>query len=367
MNTVKTILAAGMTMMAISCADKTTKEMDFTTLPLITVEEHFSAQEIIDANAKYASLKPKPTGKMAEAARFFASRRLIGEDLLDIDGKRLHHMDSLGIGMQILSFTAPIDNVVPADEAVQMARRANDILASRASQHPDRFRAMATLPMADPMAAAAELERCVKELGMVGVLLTGQYNGRFYDEPEFFPIFEKAAELDIPVYWHPEFVNSDIIDYYYMSDSYSAIVGAELGSAGFGWHIDVGIHVARMVLSGIFDKLPNLKFVTGHWGEDIPAFLERMDYMLDQEKTGLKKKVSDYYKDNIWYTPSGIMSELQLDYFVKLFGAEHIIWSEDYPYIQNEPLRFFLDKADLTADQKYAIARGNAEKIFKLK
>ena len=217
------------------------------------------------------------------------------------------------------------------------------------------------------MVAAAELERCVKELGMVGVLLTGQYNGRFYDEPEFFPIFEKAAELDIPVYWHPEFVNSDIIDYYYMSDSYSAIVGAELGSAGFGWHIDVGIHVARMVLSGIFDKIPNLKFVTGHWGEDIPAFLERMDYMLNQETTGLQKKVSDYYKENIWYTPSGIMSELQLDYFVKLFGAEHIIWSEDYPYIQNEPLRFFLDKADLTADQKYAIARGNAEKIFKLK
>lgn len=162
-------------------------------------------------------------------------------------------------------------------------------------------------------------------------------------------------------------MKSEIIDYYYMSDSYSPIVGAELGSAGFGWHIDVGIHVARMVLSGIFDKLPNLKFVTGHWGEDIPAFLERMDYMLDQEKTGLKKKVSDYYKDNIWYTPSGIMSELQLDYFVKLFGAEHIIWSEDYPYIQNEPLRFFLDKADLTADQKYAIARGNAEQIFKLK
>ena len=152
-----------------------------------------------------------------------------------------------------------------------------------------------------------------------------------------------------------------------MSDSYSAIVGAELGSAGFGWHIDVGIHVARMVLSGIFDKLPNLKFVTGHWGEDIPAFLERMDYMLNQETTGLQKKVSDYYKENIWYTPSGIMSELQLDYFVKLFGAEHIIWSEDYPYIQNEPLRFFLDKADLTADQKYAIARGNAEQIFKLK
>ena len=366
MNALKTILAAGVATLAMACTDNNSKEMDFTTLPLITVEEHFAAQEIIDANAKYAHLKPKPTGKMAEAMKFFGERRFIGESLMDIGKKRLPHMDSLGIGMQILSYTAPIDDVVPVDEAVRIARRANDILAEQVAAHPGRFRAMATLPMGHPQAAAAELERCVKELGFVGVLLTGTYKGRFYDEPEFFPIFEKAAELDVPVYWHPDFVNRDIIDYYYMSDSYSAIVGAELGSAGFGWHIDVGIHVARMVVSGIFDKLPNLKFVTGHWGEDIPAFLERMDYMLDQEKTGLKKKVSDYYKDNIWYTPSGIMSEMQLDYFVKLVGAEHIIWSEDYPYLPDVQLRFFLEKADLTPDQKYAIARGNAEKIFKL-
>ncbi len=341
--------------------------MDFKTLPLITIEEHFTSQEIIDANAKYSYLKPKPVGKMAEAMSFFASRRLIGQDLLDIDRKRLPHMDEYGIGMQILSYTAPVDDVVPADEAVRICREANDILAQRVAEHPDRFRAMATLPMADPEAAAAELERTVKELGFVGVLLTGQYKGRFYDEPEFLPIFAKAAELDVPVYWHPDFVKSEIIEYYYMSDSYSAIVGAEFGSAGFGWHLDVGIHVARMVLSGIFDKYPNLKFVSGHWGEDIPAFLERMDYMLDQEKTGLKKKVSDYYKENIWFTPSGIMSGMQLDYFVKLVGTEHIIWSEDYPYIKNQPLRFFLDKSDLTPEQKYAIARGNAEKIYKLK
>ncbi len=227
-------------MMAISCADKSTHEMDYNALPLITVEEHITSQEIIDANAKYAYLKPKPTGKMAEAMKFFSTRRLIGQDLLDIEKKRLPHMDSLGIGVQILSYTAPVDDVVPADEAVRICREANDILAARVAEHPDRFRAMATLPMADPEAAAAELERTVKELGFVGVLLTGQYKGRFYDEPEFFPIFEKAAELDIPVYWHPDFVNSDIIDYYYMSDSYSPIVGAELGSAGFGWHIDVG-------------------------------------------------------------------------------------------------------------------------------
>ena len=89
--------------------------------------------------------------------------------------------------------------------------------------------------------------------------------------------------------------------------------------------------------------------------------------MLDQKLTGLQKPVSQYYKDNIWYTPSGITSEMQLDYFVKLFGADHIIWAEDYPFILDQPIRFFLDKTDLSDEQKYAIARGNAEKIFKLK
>ena len=131
----------------------------------------------------------------------------------------------------------------------------------------------------------------------------------------------------MPIYWHPSLVAPQIIDYYYMSGSYSAQVGAELSSAGFGWHLNVGIEVIRMVLSGIFDKLSGLKFISGHWGEDIPAYLERMDYML---------------------------------------GADHIIWAEDYPFILDQPIRFFLDKSDLSEEQKYAIARGNAEKLLKI-
>ena len=340
--------------------------MDIKNIPLITIEEHFTTQEIIDANAAYSHLKPKPTGKMAEAMQFFYSRNFIGNKLTDIEGERLAYMDEHGIGTQILSLVSPVDDVVPADDAVRLVRRANDILADNVARHSDRFRAFAALPMADPAAAATELERCVKDLGFVGILLCGPFRGRFYDEPEFFPVFEKAAELDVPIYWHPSLVAPQIIDYYYMSDSYSATVGAELSSAGFGWHLNVGIEVIRMVLSGIFDKLPGLKFISGHWGEDIPAYLERMDYMLDQELTGLKRPVSQYYKDNIWYTPSGIASEMQLDYFVKLFGADHIIWAEDYPFILNQPIRFFLDKTDLTTEQKYAIARGNAEKLLKL-
>ena len=179
-------------------------------------------------------------------------------------------------------------------------------------------------------------------------------------------MFAKAAELGVPVSLHPAFINQAVMEHYYMSDSYSPIVGAELSSAMFGWHLDVGIHLVRLVLSGIFDKLPDLKIVSGHWGEDIPFFLDRMDYMQNMVNTGLKKKISDYYKGNVYITPSGIVSENDMDFILKVFGPERIIWSEDFPYIRTDKIRFFLDNPCLSDEQKYLISRGNAEKLYKL-
>ena len=125
-------------------------------------------------------------------------------------------------------------------------------------KHPDRFAAFATLPMVDSTEAAKELERCVKEYGFVGALITGTYQGKFYDDPMFFPIFEKAAELDVPISWHPEFPAAQIQTHYYSSDNYPLSTGMQFATAGFGWHLDVGLHMTRLVPSGIFDKLPNL-------------------------------------------------------------------------------------------------------------
>ena len=153
--------------------------MDIKKIQLIGIEEHFTDQRILDAMAAFTSQQPAPTGKYKEIADFFRGHTLVGDALLDIDNIRLPHMDSIGVGMQILSYPAPIADVIPAEEAVKIARQANDILADIVREHPDRFRAMALLPMAAPEAAAAELERCVKELGFVGTMLYGQYKGRF--------------------------------------------------------------------------------------------------------------------------------------------------------------------------------------------
>ena len=222
------------------------------------------------------------------------------------------------------------------------------------------------MPFAAPDAAADELRRVVKKYNFCGALVAGQFNGRFYNEAEFFPIFKAAAELDVPIYFHPAIVRQEIQSYYYLSDAYSQTVGAVLGSYGLGWHFDVGVHVLRMILSGILDKLPTLKIISGHWGETIPAFLDRLDQALPKKVTGLKKIVSDYYRESVYLTPSGILSENQLEYLVKVMGADHIIYALDYPYTKPEKPFEFLAESNLTAEQKEMIAHGNAEKILHL-
>ena len=334
-------------------------------MKIITLEEHYADQRIMDENNAFNGNRPQMKPEQAEAMKFLMSRSFPGPELLDFE-QRIQYMDKNRIDMQVLSMTTPVTDLVPPADQVRIIRQANDITKEQIDKYPGRFAGFACLPMADPEAAAQELERCVKELGFCGTMIAGRYKGRFYNEPEFLPIFEKAAELDVPVYFHPALIPMEVQDIYYMSDSYSFIVGAELASAGYGWHSEVGIQIVRMILSGIFDKLPNLKFISGHWGETIPAFLERMDTILDQEITGLKKTVSEYYKEHVYITPSGIMSADQLEYIVKVMGADHVMYAVDYPYMKPDNVYEFLMDSNLTDEEKELIAHVNAERILHL-
>jgi predicted TIM-barrel fold metal-dependent hydrolase len=109
--------------------------------------------------------------------------------------------------MQVLSYTNTVPKDLPASKAVYFNAMANDELAAYVEAGPSRFAAFATLPMQDPHAAAAELERCVTQLGFKGALLDAWFNGHGYEEERFLPVFEKAAELDVPISLHPSFVD----------------------------------------------------------------------------------------------------------------------------------------------------------------
>ena len=326
-------------------------------MKLITLEEHYSDSRIMEINNKYSSYRISSTTPHGTG---------ILDDLTNFD-KRIKYMDDNNVAIQVLSMTSPIGDKVPPMEAIKACQLANNITKEHIDQYPGRFLGFATLPMCSPTEAAKELERCVKELHFVGALLAGRYQGRFLNEKEFLPIFEKAEELDVPLYLHPAFIPPEVKKAYYDSDAYSEAVAFELSSVGYGWHSEVGIQVLRLILSGIFDKFPKLKIIIGHWGETVPCFLDRLDFMLGKDITGLKRNVSEYFKDNVYITPSGITSNDQLEYIVKLMGAEHVLYSIDYPYVNpNDPYGFLINSS-LNDEQKELIAYKNAERLLNIK
>lgn len=334
---------------------------------IITIEEHFVIRNISQMVAAFNS---KQNGGMAPndtvQKELMAIVLPTNDDIEDVGQRRIKFMDESGIDMQILSYGAGSpQNITDINLATELCEEANNELARLIKNHPSRFAGFAILPVADPTAASKELNRAVKELDLKGAMLSGTFNDRFFDEPEFLAIFSKAQDLNVPLYMHPAIIPKSIAAHYYQSNNWSAVSGAMFASAGYGWHLDSGIAIVRLIASGIFDKLPGLKLISGHWGELVPFFLNRLD---DQFGKTLKlnRKISDYYKSNIYITPSGLFSEAQLKYVIDELGADKIIYSADYPFLIDKNTRKFLETASISIEDKEKIGYKNAEKLLSL-
>ena len=328
---------------------------------LITVEEHYNS-EIISKKIHgiYAEHGTDQEKKSVGPATGEAA-----PGVTDLGAERIAYMDAHGIGAQVISYASGLPATMEPEYSISLCRDVNNEMAEKAARYPGRFYLFANLPLGDGEAAAKELERCVKELGFVGAMISGHYHDLPYDDALYFPVFEKAQELDVPVYMHPGLVSPAITGKYYQG-SWSPQTTFMFSSLGVGWHYDVGVQALRMMLAGVFDKLPNLKIMMGHWGELVSFFMYRTDE-IPQELTGLKKKFSDYFKQNIYVNPSGMLYAEQFRYCLETFGVDHITWGEDYPYRRKEAIRSFLEEFDLSAEEKEKIAHGNAERLFHLK
>jgi uncharacterized protein len=270
-------------------------------------------------------------------------------------------MDKHGITMQVLSNLST--QQVPADVAADLVRSANDTLAAAVRRHPDRFAAFAALPTTVPDAAVAELERCVGDLGFVGTMIMGRTEGEFLSAERFDPILSTAARLGVPVYLHPALPTRAT-----SADNYEfgldPIVAARFATAAWGWHNETGIHFLHLVLSGVFDRHPDLQVILGHWGEMIPWFLYRLDEALPPRATKLERTIGDYVRQNSYYTPAGLFTEPHLRFCVDVLGTERLIYAVDYPFVGNDGALDFLRRADLPEDTKEDIAHRNAERLL---
>lgn len=283
----------------------------------------------------------------------------------EIGAQRLAYMDEAGITVQVLSNTGPGPDLVPGSEGVAMAREMNDHLAAAISRHPHRFKGFAVLPMQSPDACAAELERCVRDLGFVGVNINGTTNGRFLDDPTYAPILAKAVELDVPVYIHPHLAPEAVRQAYFGGLEPGA--ARVLEAAGWGWHSETAVHILRLALSGTLDRFPKLKLVIGHMGEMLPVMLARIDDVFALDIDHLERPIGQQITEQVWITTSGIFTEPPFLAALLTFGIDRIMFSVDYPYASNAKGRAFLDRLCLAPADMAKLTHANADRLLKLR
>ena len=316
---------------------------------VIALEEHYLDHEIA---AAYGG---------SNARRRAAG---IGERLFDYGELRLKEMDEAGIDVQVISHAPPGPQRVDAATSVQLATGANDRLRQIVATNPARFAAFAALPTPDPVAAARELERCVTQLGFKGAMVHGLTEGQFIDHRRFWPIFERAQALDVPIYLHPAAPHPDVVAAYYQDylEDFPS-----LASAGWGYTVETATQGIRMVLSGVFDEYPELKIIIGHLGESIPFSLWRIDQAMSRPgNRDTSFSFKDYFCKHVWITTSGNFSNPALLCCVMEMGVDRILYSVDWPFVDNMLGAEWIPTIPLGAEDKAKILSGNAEKLLKL-
>ncbi len=317
-------------------------------MTLIGVEEHFLTDDIHRAWKAIGLESADPS--LAFHSGPFEAR------LLDLADERLALMDETGLDVQVLSLTTPMLHDLGTG-SLDLARRTNDAVAAVLARHPDRFHALATLPVAMPDEAALELERCMKAPGFKGTMLCGRVGGHNLDHSTLWPILQCAAALGAPILLHPRTPEPAVRSAYY--SGFAPAVDVAFATVGLGWHYDAGIQFLRLVLAGVFDRLPGLQVILGHWGELVLFYAERLSVM--DRVSGLAHPVAHYLRNNLYVTASGMFLPHYLERAAAVVGTDRLLFSTDFPY-QYRPGRDagrFLEDCGLDDRARAGFAHGN--------
>lgn len=324
-------------------------------MQIIATEEHLATSEVLDA------WRALPPGLQDDSLEIFDQPR-IEERLVDLAGERIRAMDDAGIDVQVLSLTTPGMSNLDTADAVSLARSTNDLIADTVAGRPERFQGFATLPTPDPDASAEELRRAVDTLGLKGAMVFGRTGERGMDHPGFRPLYEAAAELRVPLYIHPQLPRRTVRDAYYAG--FGKEIELAFAGPGVGWHYETGVQLMRLILAGTLDRHPDLQIILGHWGEVVLFYLERMESLNPALK--LDRPLRDYFRQNVFYTPSGILSQAYLQRTLEIAGVERVMFSADYPFQDagGGRAREFLERAELAPEERELIAHGNWERLL---
>jgi predicted TIM-barrel fold metal-dependent hydrolase len=325
----------------------------------IDFETHFATQGWVDAlysnpgNPRFAH---DPQSKNRRLYYFPEGGEPFGdvllEKLLEMGAPRIKAMDEAGVDVAVVSLTAPGIEQFETAQSIRLAREANDILADAVTKYPDRYRGYAALPVRDVDASVKELERGVKDLGLIGWKTHCNYGDSYLDEKRYWPILAKAEELDVPIYLHPTVPKIAELRTY----------GVALSGPPFGFGVETAMVMLRLILSGAFDAFPKLKVVLGHYGEFLPFLMHRIDWAYTRPHVisdigatpPLKRKPSDYLRENMWVSTSGNYLAAAFKCTQDTLGMDRILLGTDHPYDSMAECQGFLESLGLT-DQEMAL------------
>ena len=320
----------------------------------IAFEEHYALKETL------------------EQTRTFAGESGVWDDftrqILDLDSERLENMDKTGIELAILSLNAPgVQRILDPQEALAVARKANDRMAEAVAKHPKRYAAFAALPMHDAELASAELRRAVEELGFKGCMVNGFQqvghadNVKYYDLPEYRPFWATVAELDVPFYLHPRMQIPS------RAQNYEG--HPWLMSSPWGFAVETSIHSLRLCGSGLFDEFPSLRICIGHLGENIPFGLWRIDARMRFSPRGYRGKrlLGEYFREHFHVTTSGNFNDPAFRCTLDVLDHDKVHFCADYPFERMEDAADWYDSTSVISDEeRRKIGRDNAIRLFKL-
>ncbi len=266
-------------------------------------------------------------------------------------------LDRAGVDTQVLSFTAPGTDIHPPDRAVRYAQMVNDAFATILRERPDRFTALATLPMRDPAAAVSEVERAIKTLGLKGIMLFSNVNGVALADERFWPVYEKANDISAVVYIHPTYpVGVEAMTKYWLMPL-------------VGFTFDTTLAAASLVFSGVVERYPNITWVLAHLGGAIPYLAERLDrgfHAFKECRKNIPKPPTEYLREFYYDTVNFDTRALRLA--IDFAGTDRLLAGSDYPH-QIGSIRSMLESLDtlaITAEERTQILGGNATRLLKL-
>jgi predicted TIM-barrel fold metal-dependent hydrolase len=274
----------------------------------------------------------------------------------DVDAK-LRSMEELGIGLSVLSHGMPGPELLGGEEADSWAARINDHLASVVAQYPDKFSAWATLGWGSAERTIQEIDRCVNQLGFVGIYLFSNINQKTLDDPAFRPVFKHVASLDVPMNMHPTApLNMNHLDQRPLIP-------------GMAFMFDTSLATIRMIMSGLFEEAPELKLIVPHTGGFVPYIRGRVERMIDAwtPPAGwqpLPQPAGDYfdkiYVDTVAHSPEA------LAYCYQRYGPEKLLYGTDHPFAHFNEYNVMVDNLACTEAERELINRGNAERLLGL-